>query len=254
MTDHEASARPAPSDDRPPGGRWRRWHLTSRDAIIALTVAVLTIGSQAIIDDRREDKADRRENLRFLREQAAAGNLREVQLFNIDVAGQNLGGLELSGAQMPGAVLQSADLSGVSITDSNLWDADMRSARLVGSTLERSNLAKADMRRADLSDARLVDASLMGADFTGARLAGTLFENPLGWEVEMRYTRFTVADLRGADLENTHFDRVSFYGADLRGAKLNIQPNEVICYGPTTKWPQGFRPPFSADPDDCRLE
>lgn len=236
------------------GGRWRRWHLTSRDAVVALIVAALTVTAQTVIDDRREDKADRRENLRFLREQAASDNIKQVQMINIDLSGQNLAGLRVSGAVMPGANLKKSDLSFSMISNSDLSKADMEGADLSRTALVDSTLEDSNLRRANLSNAQLMNVAVSGVDFTGASLESALIHEPQHRTRDLYFTNFTAADMRFADLSEVEFHGVSFYGADLRGAKLSIQPDDVICYGPTTRWSEGFQPPPSAAPDDCRPE
>lgn len=262
MTDHEVAAGPVSSHERPSGGRWRRWHLTSRDMIIALTVAALTISSQALIDDRREDKADRRENLRFLREQSVLASLEGVDLRNLDLAGQNLSGLGIQGAGMTGAILAEADLRDARMTRMGLSQADLSRADMSGAHVRRGSLYGANLSKANLNDAVFDHVELSRADFTGAQLRGAVLTHytdksepdpPLG-DFRIRFADFSRADLRGADLSGIDFLGVSFHGADLRGASLDFTYYESICYDFTTRWPRGFQPPQSAPPDACRPE
>lgn len=230
-----------------------RWHLTSRDAIVALTVAALTIVTQSVIDDRREDKADRRENLRFLRAQISTGTLSKVPVRHLDLSNQNLSGIELRDAPLHAVILDGADLSHSLIVDTELYDANLAAADISESSLSRSALDRAEMRGANLQGTLFNDVSISRADFTRADMRGAVFTYSHDNE-DLFYADFTGADLRSADLGRFRFHGVKFHGADLRETYLNESMRHIICYDFRTRWPKDFQPPESAPSSECRPE
>lgn len=227
-----------------------------RDGVVALLIGGVLLGGQALIDDGRSDReaaraddlamlADRRENLRFVRERSTVVAL-ERPFQGMDLTEQNLSGLSLSGANFGNAELD----------DTSFFYADLKNTDFSGASLEDSFLSFTD-----LTDANLAVAELNGAFLTDAVLVDTNF----GYAVADR-ARFTSADVTdaffdGASLRNADFDEVdlstvlSFDRVDLTGAQLHAATfGELelvaICYDETTTWPVGVDPPPS-DPDVC---
>lgn len=230
--------------------------------VASFVVAMFTINAQANLDDRREEKADRRENARFVRQLALDGKAAEGSFQGMDLSGTNLSGLNL----------KRADLSDADLSETNLSHADLSEATLDGANLSGSTLV--DM---ELSGATLLGANLSGAHLAGVR-AGMLPSDRFGFDVR---TDFTGADfsqasligvkLSGADLsrvdfsyavleegtifsETTIFEMTTFHGADLSEAELPwrwehpllppvdtfVFANAVkdpLCYDETTQWP-----------------
>ena len=122
-------------DARP--NRWRRvwsWepHWLVRDGALALGIGLLLFGGQWFLDDRRAEREERLENLRFVRERAL--------IEDAERGDRPFAGLDLAGMDLRGLNLQRADL--------------------------RDNLSEAKLLFADLSSADLTGADLSGADFT----------------------------------------------------------------------------------------
>lgn len=235
-----------------PRQRWLARHAVVSGLINGVVsgsiLAVVTVAAQWWIDDRREDEAHRRENLRYIREQAANGTLQAAPLRGVDLAGQNLSQLDLkdvtltaanlSGADLSWAVLSRADLSRANLSEANLDHASLRSAHL-----SEADFSGATLRGATLLYANLSDVNFREADLTGASL-GT---------AQLRRTDFTDANLTYAHLENIRFYWVKFYGADLTGAQLTMGADARVCYDEHTRWPAGIIPPPSQSPDSCEL-
>lgn len=100
-------------------------------------------------------------------------NLREGNLSELDLRGQ-----DISGAKLAGFLLKDANFQGVVANH----------AEFVHSDLSKANLRGADLKDADFHDATLRDADLFRADFTSARLEranlqGAILRDAIGLEV-----------------------------------------------------------------------
>jgi uncharacterized protein YjbI with pentapeptide repeats len=78
-------------------------------------VAVGTIKGQALLDDAREDRALRLENLRFVRDHSAVDPNAPRPFGGLDLSGQHLRGLQLANANFDDANLKTANLNGASL-------------------------------------------------------------------------------------------------------------------------------------------
>jgi uncharacterized protein YjbI with pentapeptide repeats len=178
------------------------------------------------VEQQRFDRTEVLENVRFVRDRAAApGGLKPFGGLNLRQA--QLGGLPLGClpnderqhcTDLTRANLSEADLSGADLTGADLNEANLRDAVLI----------EADLANADLNEANLRDAVLWGADLTDASL---LFADLTG-------TSFLGADLTGADLT-----RADLTGADLTDTDLTDTVLTDVCYRAATIWPDGFQPP-----------
>lgn len=227
--------------------------VTLRDLFVAVVGGLVVLGAQAGIDDKRDAEADRRENLRFIREQSANGNADKVSFRGIDLSNRNLGGLNLEGAD-----LQGADLSGADLTETHLQDADLSHANLSGTVLEGTLLHGAELRYADLRNA------LLGANFNGASLSNTDMRG-IRWSTTTMAShpfedaQFYNTNFSGVSFPQINFDNyieaVNFEGADLSQVDLPTvygwPPGTVykddpsprissVCYDAETKWPSDF--------------
>lgn len=139
-----------------------------REVLVALLVGSILLVNQAWIDDRRSereiktaqvmaDEADRRENLRFVRERSSE-QATDRPFTNMDLVEQNLASLDMAQADFENAKLMRAFMPGV-----NLESANLRTTGLSEAYLGRANLLNADLRGADLRGTVLSDAKLDGA-------------------------------------------------------------------------------------------
>ena len=155
----------SPDTQPGPGDRerfWERWRtVIVGDLLFAVVFGgVLSVALALVtnhLEDERSERAERLENLRFVRTLSGEGD-RDRPLNGIDLAGQNVFGLEL-----PGAQFDSANLSGARLALSDLTEADFSGADLSGADLRGATLSGADFQGADLSDAYLGGANLSGA-------------------------------------------------------------------------------------------
>lgn len=231
--------------------------LAQHELVVALlsglVVAVLTVVWQSHIDNQRSEResgweatrameADRRENLRFVRERSS-NRPTERPFAGIDLQGQTLSGLSLSRANFA-----SADLRGATVTSTNLSGAVLSGAQLQDSNMESAGLTGAFFYHADLSGAHMKEAFMTGALLTGANLSETDLTGAVFVDAMLREANLSGADLTGAQVT----------GADLRGADLSSadltgkDPSDLfpgparienICHDGQTTWPSGFRPP-----------
>ena len=105
-------------------------------------------------------------------------NLQHVSLGKANLQGTNLGDANLQGAtlgevNLQGAILAKANLQGTNLWEANLQGADLRSANLQGAYLRSANLQGTDLRSANLQRAILAEANLQGTDLWEANLQGT---------------------------------------------------------------------------------
>ncbi|WP_188539687.1 pentapeptide repeat-containing protein [Kocuria dechangensis] len=219
--------------------------LTAREAVVgfisATLVAVLTVISQMAIDDRREDEADRRENLRFIREQAADGKADKVSFRGIDLTGQNLSGLDLRHGDLEGAILKDADLTGTDLRNANLHGADLRST-----TMKLTHLESAVLTDAMLQRANLLDVTMDGAVFDGADMRKSSWSFFNAGQVSLFETDLSDAEIAGVDMTHATIHETKLLGADLRGAQLPQEANFSryflsACFDEDTRWPPGYR-------------
>lgn len=218
--------------------RWEPPWLIREILIVGLISAVVLVAT-ALIDDRRAEtdraiasqqnaKAERLENLRFVRERSNPDPATARPFNNLDLVGQNLAGLtmtnadlqmallrgamltnvDLVNANLRWAVLNSASLSSANLTGANLTGAYLRYATLHSTFLGRANLAYANLERANLTGANLTDANLERANLTGANL--------------------NAADLTRADLSSANLSSATLTG---------------VCWSSDTKWPSNVSPP-----------
>ncbi|MGV9823401.1 pentapeptide repeat-containing protein [Nocardia xishanensis] len=143
-------------------------------------------------------------------------------LSGVDLTRADLGNADLNQANLDCANLFGANLSGANLDGANLDGADLRGADLTAANLFGANLGGANLYDANLYEAYLNGANLGGANLGGANLTGA---------------RLTAADLRGANLGGANLYDAQLFGADLSGATGNA----------STRWPEGFMPPPTAD-------
>ena len=124
-----------------------------------------------------------------------------ANLFNVDLAVNDLGTADFAGAD-----LADADLNGAGLHQADFSGADLFRAKLSCTYVSGVHKFCADLTGANLSDANLTDSDLRGADLRGATLHG--------------------ADLRGA-VYNVSQSRVE-------------APNGTFITLPPTQWPKGF--------------
>ncbi|WAC90055.1 pentapeptide repeat-containing protein [Mycobacterium sp. Aquia_213] len=187
---------PAPSPNPPPDGVRKRhgirWWLTELviPTVVALVtgaiVAAGTIKGQALLDDAREDRALRLENLRFVRDHSTADPNQPRPFGGLDLSGQHLRGLQLANANF-----DDANLEGAIFNNSNLHRASFNYARLINANLVATDLSETDMEGADLSGADLDRANLAGANFDQTALYGA---------------NLKAANLSGASLRCIYYD------------------------------------------------
>ncbi len=227
----------------PPGTRstwWQRHRDTwLHDLTVALTAGVVVSVPLFIVAARQTSHiADRQEvleNVRFIRERAAAEPDGLKPFARLNLRGAPLSGLDLScdnytSRTGPVAPRGCADFKDADLSNADLSDADLRGALFIG---------------ADLSGARFVGADLRGADGIGIN--------------SVQDADFAVTDLRSVRLYGD-FGGVELFGADVRGADLTNVRNmtevnftlqasrddePTICHDSSTRWPDNFQPPAS---------
>ncbi|MGY5036023.1 pentapeptide repeat-containing protein [Streptomyces sp. 900116325] len=132
-----------------------RWWI--RDIVIAGIVALITGGMiagtqvyiQSRLDTEAADRAERLENLRFVRERSTADPYQPRPFRGIDLTDQTVSGLYLPNADFHGAILVGADLSNTTLRDADLREADFADSKLYG----------VDLRGADLRMAKNLDSA-----------------------------------------------------------------------------------------------
>ena len=247
-----------------------------RDVVIVLAVGLILTMTQAVLDDRRENYAQAREerrervareradeaeqvadglaedarnftlrleNLRFVRALSRTGRV-DRPFQELDLSAMNLRSLRLDGADFRAALLPQADLDRTLIRVGDLREADLsrstlRMANLSGSDLEGANLASSSMLYMTMRRAYVERANLRGAFLMGS---------------DLRRTYFNYSDLSGANLRSGDFRFARFYEANLNGSLLvaadlrhvlglERATLEGACYDASTKWPSTFAPP-----------
>ncbi|CDO87722.1 hypothetical protein AWC29_27385 [Mycobacterium triplex] len=192
-----------PSPNPPPASARKRhelrWWFTELiiPTVVALVtgaiVAVGTIKGQALLDDAREDRALRLENLRFVRDHSAVDPNQPRPFGGLDLSGQHLRGLQLANANFDDANLEAAILN-----NSNLHRASFNYARL----------RNADLTAADLSESDVEGADLSGADLGRANLAGAILDQTVLYGADLK-----TASLRGASLTCIYYDAATSWPA-----------------------------------------
>ncbi|MCE9597299.1 MAG: pentapeptide repeat-containing protein [Spirochaetia bacterium] len=104
---------------------------------------------------RLEERVSRATAMDALKRQ---GHLRDMQLNQIILEGEDLSGVDLRGANLSNAFLQNVNFKG----------ANLSGVKLRGAFLNNADLTDADLRGADLRWAKLTGARMEGARFDGA--------------------------------------------------------------------------------------
>ena len=234
-----------------PSGSEPAWWV--RDVVIALLIGGLLFAGQVVVDNRRSereaemastlaDEADRRENLRFVRERSSDEAV-DRPFAHMDLRDQNLAELDMSGAN-----LRHASLVGVELGGADLSGADLAGTTLIRANASNTNFSSADFncrpwrREHQLCNTRLTGIIAFGANFNDADLT----------EVNMVHAWFTAATtFRGATLRDANLSGARLYGVDLSSTDLRGADIEGACYNSETIWPDGFDPPPPAPPESC---
>ncbi len=182
------------------------------------------------IDDRREARAQRLENLRFVRTAVSQLDRQRFRAFaDIDLAETSLTGLDLEEANLSSANLERANLSNTKLSAADLSGANLIAATVNAATAQGTNFGGARSRDANFSGALLTQANFSGATLTGATLSGT----------DLTDANFFEADLAHADLFGANLTGTNFTGADLTATSFD---QACVDDGLMPVWPEGFRP------------
>jgi uncharacterized protein YjbI with pentapeptide repeats len=253
--------------------------------IAGMVIAIATVWSQAYIDDSREvatnerevareNEADRRENLRFVRERSS-DTATERPFKSLDLEGQNLSGLRLSGAAFDNANLKNTNLMGTNFTKATFHEVSLEEAELTGADLTNASLYRADLSGSDLTGIKLNDAYMVQADLSGSQLGGADLRGAVLYEANLSGADFAgstyvdamraiaeaaaaaerameaadrdrdgVPNERGFNAEDLDRDGIPSETSDL----ATRSPDELAqvstaCFDETTLWPKGFTPP-----------
>lgn len=155
-----------------------------------------------------------------VRPDLSRGNLRGMNLYEVnlrwaDLTEAKLQKVNLMGADLTGAKLRKANLTGTFLQDATIKFADLRQAKLYRALLTGADLGGADLRDVNLSDAVLMTARLPGTRLSGANCIGAKFQWADLENADLREVNLHEADLQRANLIDARLD-----GADLTGAKL----------------------------------
>jgi uncharacterized protein YjbI with pentapeptide repeats len=223
-----------------------------RDVLLGAVLTLALFGTQFYLDERRSDReadaaqrlsdeADRREDVRFVRDRSSQAHL-DRPFARIDLIDENVSGLELAGADFGGASLVSTDFE-----DSDLSGADFSGAMLFNANLNYADLSRADFScrgvhryescSTTLGRATLFGTNLSHADLTGADLTGA-------WLTEE-------SDLTGTVLRRANLSQAQLFDVDLSTADLTGADLDGVCYDQATKWPKTFVPPPPAKAETC---
>lgn len=250
MTERPAPwASPTSSDS---SRRGDRHGVTARDLIVGVVSGVVVTAEalfgQNMIDDKRDTEAERRENLRFIREQSANDKTDDVSFHGIDLGGRNLGGLDLHGADLSGANRSHADLTFADFTGAILNEADLTGAYVMEADFTNAKLAGAIMTGATVISSNFTGASLLSADMRDLVIPGiSQGSNFIGANLE--YTDFTGAEIDHSQFDGATMFNTNFSGADLSSSEFSILTGEIdpqfvqsICYDNETIWPKVVQP------------
>lgn len=237
---------------------WELWREVATGFIAGSVLAFAFNSVSNDLDDDRAERAERLENLRFVRETVIATEdrphlrrFRGIDLRGMAMTRLPLGRADLVGADRAGAQLQAADLVGALLDRADLSGADLAFADISGADALRTDLSGANLYSANLSGAILLSADLSGAYLLSANLSWTVMEG----------ADLSGADLRSADLRSTILVKANLAGADLSFAMLSektvlrpdgtveVMPTQLtgVYYDDETRWPSRFRPPPSRD-------
>lgn len=227
--------------------------------VVGSLISAATIAVQAKLDgdaaaraedlaERAEVAAQRRDDLRFVREVASAPGAAARPFDGLDLTEANISGLPL-GCDMPPAP-DCASFVRTTLKQASLVGADLRGARFQVSNAASASFARADLRRAyfDTSD-------LASTDFEQADLRGAIFGDSFVYD-DGEEPSFRHADLRGTRFvveTSVDVDGVVGFGDLILATPLGELGFDGSCWDETTVWPAGFEPPPS-NPEACRPE
>lgn len=160
-----------------------------RDGIVAGVCGVILLLVAVHFDDRREERAELRENTAFVRQAVMDPNVKLKPFRRMNLKGAKLGGLPLG---CPAGVkpqridqgcadLREADLRGADLSQADLRGADLSFAAMIGANLRDADLRGANLRNANLENADLAGANLNGAQLVDAHLDGSCFDQKTVW-------------------------------------------------------------------------
>jgi uncharacterized protein YjbI with pentapeptide repeats len=249
-------------------------------AVGLLSGAVVAGGSlygQTLVDDQRSeretviaqrmaDEADRRENLRFVRDRSA-DDMTAKPFSDIDLTGQSPRGLKLNKSDFNGAVLAQTYFDNSSLVGSTFVDTKFTKASFAGADLSGATIFFSRGDPADFSDATLTEAKILYSTFDRSVFRGA---NLTRAHVSSSFVRVDLSEakLTGGRFQGTNFTGANFSGADLRGADLsgsvlkdtvwksvvrgqvfslsgevNSEVTLIPCADASTIWPEGFVAP-----------
>jgi uncharacterized protein YjbI with pentapeptide repeats len=146
------------------------------------------------------------------------------------------------------------DLKDTQLYEINLFGANFENANLWGANLENANLYKVNLRRAFLAEANFQNALLVRGDFSKANLTEAYLISARAMKVNLKG-----ADLFGADLSEVNLEKAGLteadltkanltgakiYGANLTGAKLIFDQIRSAKFDENTRFPENFSKPF----------
>jgi uncharacterized protein YjbI with pentapeptide repeats len=232
-----------------------------RDLTIALVAVTLTFtldnrisARQEAAEERRAERQEILENLRFVRDRSADPSsfkpFQGINLHAADLHGLNLGCPDRESQSC--ARFRYANMVEINFQLADLSNADLAYADLSGADLSRALLPNVLLYSATLTNAVLVLTWLRGSNLDGTDLTGANLTSADLVEADL-----TRADLIGVDLYNANLTGANLSGANLTRAELNVgeiyplgEPANMtrICYDEYTIWPRDYTPP---DPPEC---
>lgn len=219
------------------------WRSVRAEAVIAAGLAAAVFGATWWLEQRIDERAELRENVRFVR-QSVMDDTAEKPFDQLNLAGAELSGLDLGCEQLDRqtgcARMRFIDLGGAILARTDLAGADLTGADFQDAYMELANLVETDLAGADLARAALLGARLTRADLERSYLAGA----------GLALASLAGADLTDADLTGADLELADLTGADLTGATLDGANLRSLCYDGTTAWPSRFKPP-AAHPGTC---
>jgi uncharacterized protein YjbI with pentapeptide repeats len=129
---------------------------------------------QLHFDNEATLRAERLENLRFVRERSSLDESVSRPFAGLDLSGMPLGGLKLRGADFSTANLSGADLQGTDLTGANL-----SSANLDGAYLFLAKLNDAIMNFPSMNGTNVPQADFTGANITDVDLTTIRFDKSI---------------------------------------------------------------------------
>lgn len=227
--------------------------------VVGSLISAATIAVQAEIDgnaaareeklaDQAELAAQRRDDLRFVREVAAAPGAAARPFDGLDLTEANIAGLPL-GCDAPPA-LDCASFVRTTLTQASFVGADLRGARFQVSYAESASFAYADLRRAYFDTSDLASANFEQADLRGAIFGDSLVyddgEEPSFRHADLRGTRFAIET-------STSVEGAVRFSDLILATSLGEFGFDGSCWDEATVWPAGFEPPPS-NPAACQPE